>query len=165
MTPTGRVIAWSLGAALASGITANWLIATPEADQLLTPIREDHWRLPEMPRPLNLAALYAGLRQHTPWGEQAGSPPASQNEPAGAAPADSQSAGAPAWRFSGIVSAGEQHYMLLIDPTNQQARRFAPQDLLPDQARLRSVKPNSVEIERDGRIEVLRLYQNADIKP
>lgn len=157
ITP-GRAFLWIAGAALAGGGLAHWLAVSPESGEVLTPIREDRWGLPEPLKPLDLNALYARLHQSKPWGE-AEKPPSSENPGQEATAQAENKKNTPDWRFSGIVSSGGQRYMLLLNPEDQKAQRFAPPEVLPDQSVLRSVAQDSVEIERDGQAEVWRLYQ------
>lgn len=76
--------------------------------------------------------------------------------------ADSAQAKVRNWTLAGIFNVGQQRFAYVLaadEAAPSRATRVRAGDVLPDGAKVLSVKTNALEIERDGRTEVIELFR------
>jgi len=108
------------------------------------------------PPPSTVAADLAVLAQRQPWGASAAPAPAAAQ--AGAQP----EAPAGNWRVTGIMSSGNDRYVILMVQPQPNARhilRYLPVgERLPDGRAIERITGDTIHLRRGDQVSVLRLY-------
>lgn len=143
-----------LGLALVAGNALLALRFLPEPTPAEVKVEAAaEWSLPAPPEQAPLDAAYATIRARHPWGPE--QPPEQQRR--GRKRQSAATEQKPAWRFAGVVYEGDTPYMLVEQDTRLQ--RYAVGEGLPDEARVVSIGPDRVELEKSDGRDTMNLYR------